>query len=257
MISPLLAVEHDGPVALFRMQDPERRNALGADMLWDLTQALTELPKSTRGVILAAEGRVWCAGFDIGALAPGLDPLDEDGPLKALFRAVRECHAPVIAMLQGSAWGGGTDLALRCDIAVAAPECTLAFTPGKLGLPYDAGGLLHAMRRGGLNLAMEMFATADPIPAARALQAGLLNHVVPAAELEGFTRAMAHRIAALAPLSVQSAKQQLRALAEATALPEDVAARLAAGRRLALDSEDYRDGIAAFHARRPPVFRGQ
>ena len=241
------------------MQDDARRNALTGEMLAALCDAFDQMPEQTRAVVLCAgpDARVWCAGFDIGALAGGHDPLAQDGPLQALFRRVRDCPAPVIAMLHGTAWGGGTDLALRCDIAIADPTCTLAFTPAKLGLPYDPDGLLHVLLRGGLHLAMEMFATAEPVSAERALQAGLLNHVVPEAELEAFTFAMASRIAALAPLSVRSAKQQLRALAEAMPLAGAVMQRLQEGRRRALDSADYRDGIAAFHARRTPRFEGR
>lgn len=144
------------------MQDPAKRNALGGTMLDGLTRAFRGFAgQDIRAVVLRAqpEDRVWCAGFDIGDLAPDFDPLAQDGPLQGLFRAIAECPAPVIAMLHGSAWGGGTDLALRCDIAVADPTCTLAFTPARLGLPYDPDGLLNVMLRGGLHVAMEMFAT--------------------------------------------------------------------------------------------------
>jgi len=250
----------NGHVAIITMQDPAKRNALGGAMLDGLTRAFQGFAgQDIRAVVLRAraEDRVWCAGFDIGDLAPDFDPLAQDGPLQGLFRCVAECPAPVIAMLHGSAWGGGTDLALRCDLAVADPTCSLAFTPARLGLPYDPDGLLHVLLRGGLHVAMEMFATADPVPAERALALRLLNHLVPEAELEAFTFALAARIAANAPLSVASAKQQLRALAQAMPLPSATAQRLQEGRRRALGSEDYRDGLAAFRARRPPVFRGR
>ena len=250
----------DGHVAVVTMQDRAKRNALGSAMLKGLSGAFRSLEnRDIRAVVLRAQpgDRVWCAGFDIGDLAPDFDPLAQDGPLQALFRCVTECAAPVIAMLHGSAWGGGTDLALRCDIAVADPTCSLAFTPARLGLPYDPDGLLNVLLRGGLHVAMEMFSTADPVPADRALALRLLNHVVPEAELEAFTYALAGRVAANAPLSVASAKQQLRALAQAMPLPQAVAQRLQEGRRRALRSEDFRDGLAAFHERRTPVFRGR
>ncbi len=247
-------------VATISMNDPARRNALGAAMLSALTEAFHQATRQrARAVILrAAPGNaVWCAGFDINALAPGHDPLAQDGPLQALFHAVQDGPAPVIAMLRGTAWGGGTDLALRCDIAVADPTCTLAFTPARLGLPYDPDGLLNALLRCGLAVATEMFATADPLPAARALAAGLLNHVVPEPELEPFTRAMAARIAANAPLSVESAKRQLRALNAALPLPPALLQRLLDGRRAALASDDFAEGLAAFKQKRAPSFRGR
>lgn len=256
----LVHVGHDGAVCTLTMDDPGKRNALSVPMLAQLSQAFDSLHgRDVRAVVLRArpDARVWCAGFDIGALSPGFDPLAQDGPLQGLFRRVRECPAPVIAMLHGSAWGGGTDLALRCDMAVGDPTASLAFTPARLGLPYDLDGLLHVMLRAGLHVAMEMFSTAEPVGAERALQLRLLNHLVPEDGLEAFTAALAQRIAANAPLSVQSAKQQLRALGAAVPLPAAAMQALMEGRRRALDSADYRDGLQAFHDRRTPAFNGR
>lgn len=249
-----------GPIATMTMQDPRRRNALGPAMLDGLLRGFQSIEGlDVRAVVLRAQpdAGVWCAGFDIGGLGPDFDPLAQDGPLQALFRAVAGCPAPVIAMLHGSAWGGGTDLALRCDIAIADPTCSLAFTPARLGLPYDSDGLLNVLLRGGLHVAMEMFSTSDPITAERALALRLVNHLVPATDLEAFTYALAGRIAANAPLSVASAKHQLRALAQAVPLPPALAQRLQESRQRALRSEDYREGLAAFRNRRPPVFKGR
>ncbi len=240
-------------VAVLRMADPARRNALSTAMLEALIAAVAALPDDTRAVVLRAgpDDRVWCAGFDIRALAPGIDPLDPAGLLQRAFRCLEEYPAPVIAMLHGSAWGGGADLALRCDFAVGDSTASLAFTPGKLGLPYDAAGLRNVLLRAGPGMAMEMFATGAPVDAERALRTGLLNHLVPEAELETFTYALARQVAANAPLSVSAAKRQLLGLV--AGLPDPGAA---AARRRALDSDDYREGLAAFAERRPPTFRG-
>jgi len=253
-----VAVSRQGQVASIRMQDRARRNALSAAMLEQLIGAFDGLPSDTRAVILRVgpEDKVWCAGFDITAMTGGFDPLAQGGKLQRLFHRVADCPAPVIAMLHGSAWGGGTDLALRCDILIGDPTASLAFTPARLGLPYDSDGLLNAMLRAGPSLALEMFATADPVGAERAHRAGLLNHLVPEAELEAFTLAMAGRIAKNAPLSVRSAKQQIRALAAALPLAPATAQRLFEGRRAALDSADFAEGVAAFVAKRPPAFKG-
>ena len=251
-----LDVERD--IAVITMNDPARRNALGPAMLSGLTDALRAASEARAVVLRAAPGsKVWCAGFDIGGLAPGFDPLARGGALQALFRAVEEHRAPVIASMDGSAWGGGTDLALRCDIAIGSPACTLAFTPARLGLPYDPEGLLNVLLRGGMSLAIEMFATGDPVSAERGLAAGLLNHLVPAAEIEAFTMAMAGRIAVNAPLSVGSAKAQLRALNAAMPVPAALMQRLLEGRRVALESADFAEGLAAFAEKRRPVFSGR
>ena len=155
-------------------------------------------------------------------------------------------------MVHGGAYGGGADLALRCDFAVGDPTAAFAFTPARLGLPYDPAGLRNVLLRAGHALAMEMFATGAPVDAKRALAAGLLNHLVPEAELEGFTMALAGQVAANAPLSVLAAKRQLHALAAGVTLPDEGAAR-----RAALGSADYREGLAAFAAKRAPVFTGR
>ncbi len=250
-------VEHR--IAVIQMHELAKRNALGPAMLRALTAAFDGLAgQDVRAVILrAAPGDpVWCAGFDITELAPGRDPLARDGALQALFRRVAECPAPVVAMLHGSAWGGGTDLALRCDLIVGDPTASLAFTPARLGLPYDPEGLLNALLRLGPSLALEMFATAAPVGAQRLHRAGALAHLVPEAELDAFTLDLGQRIAANAPLSVASAKRQLRALADAMPLSPALAQALHEGRRRALDSADYAEGLAAFRDRRTPEFRG-
>lgn len=256
--SGMVGTVWDGDVAVITMNDPPRRNALGRNMLLGLTRAFGEAT-SARAVVLrsAAGSTVWCAGFDINDLAPGVDPLAQGGALQGLFRAVAECPAPVIALLDGTAWGGGADLALRCDIAVATETASLAFTPARLGLPYDPEGLLNVLLRGGLGIAVEMFATGETIGAERALAAGLVNHVVPASEIEAFTMAMARRIAGNAPLSVASAKRQLRALQAALPLPVAQVQALLEERQAALASEDFAEGLAAFRGKRRPVFRGR
>lgn len=255
-----VSVEMVNDIAAITMNDPARRNALGGVMLSGLQRAFEAAStQHMRAVILrAAPGTtVWCAGFDIDDLAVGRDPLAQGGALQALFHAVQSCPAPVIALLNGTAWGGGADLALRCDIAVATPACTLAFTPARLGLPYDPDGLLNVLLRCGLNLATEMFATGNPVAADRALRAGLLNHIVPEAEIDGFVRTMAERIAANAPLSVNSAKAQLRALNAAMPISAATMQALLETRQRALDSADFGEGLAAFRGKRQPRFVGR
>jgi methylmalonyl-CoA decarboxylase len=219
-----VSVEMVNDIAAITMNDPARRNALGGVMLSGLQRAFEAAStQHMRAVILrAAPGTtVWCAGFDIDDLAVG------------------------------------RDLALRCDIAVATPACTLAFTPARLGLPYDPDGLLNVLLRCGLNLAIEMFATGNPVAADRALRAGLLNHIVPEAEIDGFVRTMAERIAANAPLSVNSAKAQLRALNAAMPISAATMQALLETRQRALDSADFGEGLAAFRGKRQPRFVGR
>lgn len=256
---PHIIASQDGAVATIRLHDPARRNALGTAMLTEFVAAFRALPPDVRAVVVRAgpEDKVWCAGFDIAELGPGIDPLRHGGLLQEAFGCIRACPAPVIAMLHGSAWGGGCDLALRCDIAIADDTCTLAFTPAKLGLPYDPAGLLNVLLRAGRAVAMEMFATAAPVGAERALRAGLVNHLVAPEALEAFAYGMARGIAALAPLSVAAAKAQLNALAEAMPLSPAQSEAIQSVRTRALNSADFAEGLAAFAERRAAVFQGR
>lgn len=255
----ILSVSAVDGIATFAMNDPERRNALGETMLSRLIEAFDQLASEIRVVVLrAAPGNpVWCAGFDIRALSPGRDPLARNGQLQTLFDRISRCRAPVIGMIQGSAWGGGTDLALRCDMLVGDRTSQFAFTPARLGLPYDGDGLLNALLRLGPALAIEMFATATPLKAERALQAGVLNHLIEAGDLEAFTADLARTIADNAPLTVAGAKLHLRALAAAMPIPVALAQALGESRVQALWSDDYAEGLAAFAAKRRPTFTGR
>jgi methylmalonyl-CoA decarboxylase len=250
---PRLRADLEDGVAVLRMNHPAKRNVLSAEMLDGMIAAFAGFAGARAVIIRAGEtDSVWSAGFDIAALSAGHDPLAPDGKLHALFNCVADFPAPVIAMLHGSAWGGACDLVLRCDIVIADPTASLAFTPARIGLPYDRAGVANAAARAGAGIALEMFATAQPVAAERAYHFGLLNHLVPEAELEDFTYAMARRIAANAPLAVAAAKRQLRQQAAAM-VPTPPGAD---PRAAALASLDYREGVAAFLQRRPPRFTG-
>lgn len=255
----ILSVISENGISTVTMHDASRRNALGTDMLTGLIAAFDAMPHDTRVVILRAGDNqpVWCAGFDIRALSRGYDPLARDGQLQTLFSRIAHCPAPVIAMVRGSTWGGGTDLALRCDMVIADTSSQFAFTPARLGLPYDAEGLLNVLLRTGPAVALEMFATAEPILAERALAVGLINHLVESELLEQFTNQIAHNILVNAPLSVSSAKLHLRALAAALSLTLPLAQSLAESRSRALASQDYAEGLSSFAAKRRPQFKGR
>jgi methylmalonyl-CoA decarboxylase len=247
-------------IGVLTLDDPERRNCLSPEMLDEITAALVRFAEDeVRVVIIRArpKAKVWSAGLDVKSLPePGRDPLDYSDPLEHVIRQVEHFPAPVIAMVEGSVWGGACDLATVCDLAIGSETATFAITPAKLGVPYNCSGILHFLNLMGPRVAREMFFTAEPIRAERALQVGILNHLVPAAEIEAFTFGMARRIAENSPLAVGVIKEQLRILARSHPVSPDTFERIQTLRRAVYESADYVEGKRAFLEKRKPVFTG-
>ncbi len=198
---------------------------------------------------------VWSAGHDVDELPKAdVDPLPYGDPLEQLLRAVKSFPAPVLAMVHGSVWGGACDLVMACDIVIADETSAFAITPAKLGLPYNAAGFLDFMTRLPLTIVKEMFFTADPVPAARAEHIGIVNMIVPAAELEDRTYAMARTIATRSPAAIAASKEAIRILSEAIAINPATFEYLNELRRSVYMGKDYHEGIQAFLEKRAPKF---
>lgn len=257
---PFAIAEVRDRIGVLTLDDPERRNCLSTEMLRDVTAGLvTFAEEEVRAVILRARPgtKVWSAGLDVKSLPePGRDPLDYADPLEHVIRQVEHFPAPVIAMVEGSVWGGACDLSFVCDLAIGCETASFAITPAKLGVPYNCSGILHFLNLVGPRVAKEMFFTAEPIQAERALDVGILNHLVPREELEPFTFAMARRISANSPLAVGVIKEQLRILARSHPVSPDTFERIQALRRVVFESADYVEGKKAFLEKRKPVFTG-
>lgn len=253
--------ELSGTIGTIILDNAARRNALSAALLDSVITELARLQEQKARVIIlrAAPGlKVWSAGHDIAELPRGHeDPLGYADPLERALRAIRSHPAPVIALVQGSVWGGAFDVVLSCDIVVADETATFAITPANLGLPYNTTGLLHFTGRLPANLIKEMFYTAAPLDAEAARKWGILNHLVPSAEIEQRVLAMATLIATKAPLAIATVKEQLRVLADFQPVAAQVFERIQEMRRQVYDSADYQEGIKAFQEKRKPVFRGE
>lgn len=258
---PLIQTRIDDAVGIVTLDHARRRNALSHAMVQEIVGALDDFgARKLRAVMLrAAPGSaVWSAGHDVDELPEsGRDPLGWDDPLRALIRAIETMPAPVIALVQGSVWGGACETVFACDLVLATPDATFALTPARLGVPYNVGGMLTVMNASNMRIAKEMAFTAAPIGAERAERLGMINEVVPPEALESTGMALARQIAANAPLSVSVMKEQLRILAGAHPMSPQGFERIQGLRRLVYDSADYREGIRAFKERRPPVFRGE
>jgi methylmalonyl-CoA decarboxylase len=251
-----------GAVVEITMANPARRNALGGQMLEQLGAHLASAEASrARAVIIRAEpgSRTWSAGYDIEALpVDGSDPLTWTNPLEGLLHQVRAAPFPVIAAVEGGVWGGACELVMTCDIVVAVAGSTLAITPARLGVPYNTAGVAHFLGALPLNVAKEMFFTADPITVEEAAGYGVVNRIVPDAEaLTEVSRAIGETIATRAPLAIAAIKAEMAALTDARSLTSDDFERLTALRRAAWRSADYQEGIRAFTEKRPPMFRGR
>jgi len=174
-----------------------------------------------------------------------------------LIRRIEEFSAPVIGLIEGSVWGGACEVALACDLLVATPDATFAITPARLGVPYNAAGLLTFMNRIPLAILKEMAFSGEPIEARLAAEFGILNRVVPADEIESYVSTLAERISRNAPLAVSVIKEQLRLLTSTHSLTPEMFERLQGLRRTVYDSNDYQEGIRAFLEKRPPEFTGE
>lgn len=257
----LVKAEFRGNVATLVMAHPEKRNALSSALIGEMIEVLQDFRerKVRAAVLRAASGmKVWSAGHDIAELPETRrDPLGWSDPLRVLVRAIEEFPAPVIAQIDGSVWGGACEVAMACDIVVATPAVTFALTPAKLGVPYNITGLLTFLNRVGLGHLKEMVFTGHPIAVQRLERHGVVNHIVPAGEIEAFVGAMADSITANAPLSIAVMKEEIRILAGAHSIPPDRFERIQGLRRMVYDSDDYREGLSAFREKRKPAFSGQ
>ncbi len=250
-----------GKTGILQFNRNEKQNCLNRELMGQLMEAIDALVAKDANVLVlrAARGvKVWSAGHDINELPePRRDPLAYCDSLETLLRKIQDCPVPVIAMVEGSVWGGACDLCFSCDMVIAAEGSTFAMTPAKLGIPYNASGLIHFTNLIGVNKAKEMFFTAQPVPVNDAWNNGFVNHVVPAERLEEFTMDLAGKIAANAPLAVRALKAEFRLLSRGHHIDAETAEEIQAIRRRVYDSEDYAEGIRAFKEKRHPQFHGR
>lgn len=255
---PLIKTSLTDGIATVSFDRDAKRNALSAGLIAETIAALDDFKaKRARAVVLrsATAGKVWSAGHDIEELPKAdIDPLPYSDPLEQLLRAVKAFPAPVIAMVHGTVWGGACDLVMACDLVYGDESCTFAITPAKLGLPYNVAGLLNFMSRLPLNVVKEMFFSADPIPAERAERVGIVNRIVPAADLEKTVYDMARTFTTRSAASIAASKESIRVLAESAPINPATFEYLHGLRRDVYFGPDYHEGTAAFLAKRKPRF---
>jgi methylmalonyl-CoA decarboxylase len=236
-------------------------NALSHDVCSGLIAAFDEFEKaSVRVVVLQAnpKSKIWSAGHDVKEIPlDGEDPLPWTSGLEQLLHRVRNCPAPVIAMVHSSVWGGACDLAVTCDIVVGTAQATFAITPVKLGISYNTAGMTHFLGVLPLHIIKEMLYTGDPISADDAYRFGLLNHLVEPELLDQTAMQLANIIASRAPLAVKAIKVELRTLTSGDRMSADEFELIQSVRRDAFSSDDLKEGLKSFFEKRPPVFEGK
>jgi enoyl-CoA hydratase/carnithine racemase len=253
-----LVVDHTDPVALIRLNRPQALNALNGQLMDELTAALdqAEADDAIRVIVLTGSDRAFAAGADIKEMASKtyVEAFRQDFITSNWERTAR-CRKPVIAAVAGYALGGGCELAMMCDIIIAAenakfgqPEITLGVSPG-------AGGTQRLTRVIGKAKAMDMILTGRMMDAAEAERSGLVSRVVPLASLLEETLAVARKLAELSPVSLMLTKEMVDAAYETT-----LAEGLKLERRLfhsMFAFEDQKEGMAAFIEKRKPAFKGR
>jgi enoyl-CoA hydratase len=255
---PLVLVERLNRVGLVRLNRPKVLNALSTSLIRELAEALMELDRDEGigCILLLGQAKAFAAGADIREMAeaPPLSFVGDKGYF-ADWEKVRRVEKPVIAAVSGYALGGGNELAMCCDLIIAAETAKFGQPEILLGVIPGAGGTQRLTRAVGKVKAMEMILTGQGISAGEALKWGLVNRVVPEEKLEEEALKLAREIAAKPLLAVKMAK---RAILQALELP------LAQGLQfeqqafaLLFSSEDQREGMNAFMNKRKPVFKGK
>jgi enoyl-CoA hydratase/crotonobetainyl-CoA hydratase len=237
-------------VLVITLNRPEAGNALNGALSEGLSNALTEAAENddVRAIVVTGAGeKIFCAGMDLKAFAAG----EDIAKIGMGFAALRNCKKPLIAAVNGHALAGGFEVVMMCDLVVSVDSARFGIPEVKRGL-FAAGGGVRLPARIPLAIALEMGLTGDPIDASRAKELGLINQVVPAAELRDAALALAARVSANGPLAVQATKQLM--LDE---IGNGNPSLLGELQKKVFTSEDAKEGATAFAQKRAPEWKGR
>jgi 2-(1,2-epoxy-1,2-dihydrophenyl)acetyl-CoA isomerase len=250
----------DGPIARITLNRPDRLNSFTVQMHEELRDALANLGDA-RVLVLTGAGRGFCAGQDLNdrAVSSGEHPVDLGVTVETcwnpLIRKLTSLPQPVIARVNGVAAGAGANIALACDIVVAAKSAKFIQSFSAIGLIPDSGGTWALPRVAGQARALGLALTGEPLPAENAEEWGMIWKCVDDDALDAEVDAIANKLASLPPLGLAAIKEMIRSSWQYS-LDEELERQAGAMRRLGF-SADYREGVAAFLEKRPPRFTGR
>jgi enoyl-CoA hydratase/carnithine racemase len=244
-------------VAVIRLNRVEVKNALNLTVRQELARYFTELgaDPTIRCIVLTGGDQVFAAGADIR------DMVDKGAiemmlrNIHLLWQAISSCPKPVIAAVNGYAWGGGCELAMHADIIIAGETATFCQPEVKVGIMPGAGGTQRLTRAVGKFQAMKMILTGQPVSARQALAMGLCSDVVPDEDVQGAALKMASQIAGMPPIAVMQMKEVLLAGQDMSLDAAIMLERKAF--QLLFDTKDQKEGMTAFLEKRKPVYQGR
>ena len=255
-----ILVKTEGSICTFTINRPEKRNSLTPENLRLLAEEFLKLGKNTetRCVVIKGSGdRAFCSGYDIAAISEEEIAIENDHPLTEAMRAVKSYPLPVIAMINGHAFGAGLELAATCDLRVCVDDAKLAIPPVKLGVTYHYSGIKQFLNLVGPGFTRELFLTGNPVNAERALEKGLVDYIAKRNKLEDLTYGLAEGISENAPLSMISMKKMINIWEEGRPLSEENEELIRSLFAEVRKSGDSREGKKAFLQKRKPVFKGK
>jgi len=260
-----LSITRTNNVVTLILNRPQKKNSLSLELVNRLLKTLEDLAADdkVRALVIRGSGnKAFCSGFDIRSLPTKTseniqDKLKTLTPVEALFQAVINFPWPVIAMINGVAFGAGCELAICCDIRIGVAEARMGMPPAKLGIVYPWKGLQRFIRTVGLQTTREMFFTGRAYQGQRLQKLGLLDYLISDDDVETFTVQLAEEIAANAPLAVRGTKRVLNLLLQSDAFAASSIAEAESITETAFLSEDLQEGQLAFIEKRKPVFKGK
>ena len=262
MAGQLLRDEPADGVLRLAISNPSKRNALDHAILDAIGEDLAGIDERVRCVLLTGVEGMFSSGYDIGDIPEDVFAQEAEKlvahPFTLALDALEACEVPTLAALPGHTIGGGLELALCCDLRIAADGIQLGMPPAKLGLVYSHTGLRRFIDAIGAPRTRELFLLGRNVDATTALHWGLLNAVVGPADLEETALDWARELAANAPLSVRGNKRIIRELLRSgPTLPHELERELEALREESFASEDMREGVRAFGEKRPARWKGR